>query len=580
MATNTDIFRPDNKTIEEIFGDTEAFYNMPIYQRPYAWDKERVEQLWYDMLEAYKNNLQDESIDKNYFLGSVVVVDKDKHQDVVDGQQRLTTLTILFCTLRDLNIFNDNEEKINILKDSIQDFRKKKQRLKLTTHSNNQALFEETIINGIDFNKSKKDIKNNRFLQTSYYFKNLILKLQDKKSEDNISSISEFINYIFNKTTMIKVVCYDENFAIKLFSVLNDRGLDLTPADIIKAYLMESMVDDEIKLNSFIEVWKQIESIIEFTDEKMEGILNLYLYYLITQNPKKSLQDELKQQFKNKDSQKIILDIKKFAENYSEIVNSTQDNYISMLKYLSHNVYWKSILVTAKHTNYKESDKLKIIITRYFYQSWIAGGTSNRIKQTAFNILKSVKNGISIDNYTLIENDEEIIKDGIKTIIEKNLNKYDNYKQSLSGNYLYWERWLKPLLLSVEYFENEKKDFIPITRDLQIEHILPQTWNAEKSWDGVLLNWKDSFSEDEAERLINSLGNLTLLTGKKNIEASNCNYDKKIDIYKGNSGKGFDGKSSFEITKSIIDNYNVWTKENIEKRYNILLEKIDRILKI
>lgn len=580
MASNTDIFKPDNKTIEEIFGDTEAFYNMPIYQRPYAWDKERVEQLWYDMLEAYKNNLQDETIDRNYFLGSVVVVDKEKHQDVVDGQQRLTTLTILFCTLRDLKIFNDDDEQINILKDSIQDFRKKKQRLKLTTHSNNQALFEETIINGIDFNKSKKDIKNNRFLQTSYYFKNLILKLQDKKSEDYTSSVSEFINYIFNKTTMIKVVCYDENFAIKLFSVLNDRGLDLTPADIIKAYLMESMVDDEIKLNSFIEVWKQIESIIEFTDEKMEGILNLYLYYLITQNPKKSLQDELKQQFKNKDSQKIILDIKKFAENYSEIVNSTQDNYISMLKYLSHNIYWKSILTTAKHTDYKEYDKLKIIITRYFYQSWIAGGTSNRIKQTAFNILKSVKNGISIDDYTIIENDEEIIKDGIKTIIEKNLSKYDYYEKSLNSNYVYWERWLKPLLLSIEYFENEKKDFIPIVRDLQIEHILPQTWNAEKSWDGVLLNWKDNFSEDEAEQLISSLGNLTLLTGKKNIEASNCNYDKKIDIYKGNSGKGFDGKSSFEITKSIIDDYDIWTKENIKIRYNNLLKKIDNILKI
>lgn len=580
MATNTDIFKPDNKTIEEIFGDTEAFYNMPIYQRPYAWDKERVEQLWYDMLEAYKNNLQDENIDKNYFLGSVVVVDKDKHQDVVDGQQRLTTLTILFCTLRDLNIFNDNDEQINILKDSIQDFRKKKQRLKLTTHSNNQALFEETIINGIHFNKSKKDIKNNKFLQTSYYFKNLILKLQDKKSEDYTSSVSEFINYIFNKTTMIKVVCYDENFAIKLFSVLNDRGLDLTPADIIKAYLMESMVDDEIKLNSFIEVWKQIESIIEFTDEKMEGILNLYLYYLITQNPKKSLQDELKQQFKNKDSQKIILDIKKFAENYSEIVNSTQDNHISMLKYLSHNIYWKSILTTAKHTDYKEYDKLKILITRYFYQSWIAGGTSNRIKQTAFNILKSVKNGISIDDYMIIENDEEIIKDGIKTIIEKNLNKYDYYEKSLDSNYVYWERWLKPLLLSIEYFENEKKDFIPIVRDLQIEHILPQTWNAEKSWDGVLLNWKDSFSEDEAETLISSLGNLTLLTGKKNIEASNCNYDKKIDIYKGNSGKGFDGKSSFEITKSIIDDYAIWTKDTIKIRYNNLLEKVDKILKI
>ncbi len=80
----------------------------------------------------------------------------------------------------------------------------------------------------------------------------------------------------------------------------------------------------------------------------MEGILNLYLYYLITQNPKKSLQDELKREFKGQDSQKIILDIKKFAQNYSNIINNKSDRFISMLKYLPHNVYWKSILTTAK----------------------------------------------------------------------------------------------------------------------------------------------------------------------------------------------------------------------------------------
>lgn len=77
MAPVTDIFEPRNKTIEQIFGDTKAFYNMPIYQRPYAWDKEKVEQLWYDILEAYKNNLQDKEINKNYFLGSIVMVDKE-----------------------------------------------------------------------------------------------------------------------------------------------------------------------------------------------------------------------------------------------------------------------------------------------------------------------------------------------------------------------------------------------------------------------------------------------------------------------------------------------------------------------
>lgn len=564
MAFTTDIFKPDNKTIEQIFGDTEAFYHMPIYQRPYAWDKERVEQLWYDILEAYKNNLQDKEIDKNYFLGSVVVVDKGKYQDVVDGQQRLTTLTILFCTLRDMKVFNEEDDEYYLIQESIA--KRHKKRLTLTTHSNNQALFEETIINGIDFNKSKKDLKENRFLQTAYYFKNLILKAQDINSEDYIEDFKDFINYIFNKTTMIKVVCYDENFAIKLFSVLNDRGLDLTPADIIKAYLMEPLVNDEVKLNSFIEVWKQIESILNYTDEKMEGILNLYLYYLIAQNPKKSLQDELKREFKAKDSQKIILDIKKFAQNYSDIINNKSDRFISMLRYLPHNVYWKSILTTAKHLDYKDFDKLKELITKYFYQSWIAGGTSNRIKQTAFNVLKKVKNNEPIEN--------------IKEIILENLKRYDSYEKSLDSEYIFWEKWLKPLLLAIEYTRWEKLDFIPLERNLQIEHILPQSWDAKKSWNGENLNWKDKFSKEEAENLVNSLGNLTLLTGKKNIEASNCNFDKKQEIYKGNSGKGFDGKISFEITKEIIDEYEDWTPKTISKRYEKLVKEIKEIFKI
>jgi len=564
MASTTDIFKPDNKTIEQIFGDTEAFYHMPIYQRPYAWDKERVEQLWYDILESYKNNLQDKEIDKNYFLGSVVVVEKYKYQDVVDGQQRLTTLTILFCTLRDMKLFNKKDDEYYLIQESIA--KRNKKRLTLTTHSNNQALFEETIINGIDFNKSKKELKENRFLQTAYYFRNLILKAQDIKSEDYIEDFKDFINYLFNKTTMIKVVCYDENFAIKLFSVLNDRGLDLTPADIIKAYLMEPLVNDEVKLNSFIEVWKQIESILNYTDEKMEGILNLYLYYLIAQNPKKSLQDELKREFKAKDSQKIILDIKKFAQNYSDIINNKSDRFISMLRYLPHNVYWKSILTTAKHLEYKDFDKLKELITKYFYQSWIAGGTSNRIKQTAFNILKKVKNNEPIEN--------------IKEIILENLKRYDSYEKSLDSEYIFWEKWLKPLLLAIEYTRWEKLDFIPLERNLQIEHILPQSWDAEKSWNGENLNWKDKFSKEEAENLVNSLGNLTLLTGKKNIEASNCNFDKKREIYKGNSGKGFDGKISFEITKEIIDEYEDWTPKTISERYEKLATEVKEIFKI
>jgi len=358
MSNIDEIFKPENKSIKQIFGDTDAFYQMPIYQRPYSWDKERVEQLWYDILEAYKNNIEDNSIDPNYFLGSVVVVKNPDSYEVVDGQQRLTTLTILFSTLRDLNL--EIAQK-NIISNSIKDLVESKERLKLTTHLNNQALFEETVLKGINFEATKKELSDNRFLQTAFYFKDLITKANNKEHEDYINNFGSFIDYLFNKTTMIKIVCFDEGFAIKLFTVLNDRGLDLTPADIIKAYLLQNL--DESKRNSFTEVWKRIETTCKLSDESLQSIFNLYLYYLKGENPRRALQEELKDQFKNQNSQTIILDIEKFAKNILDINSNNKDKNISMLKYLNQSIYWKSILATAKQVEYSSYNELKSIIT-------------------------------------------------------------------------------------------------------------------------------------------------------------------------------------------------------------------------
>ena len=555
MSSIDEIFKPENKSIKQIFGDTDAFYQMPMYQRPYSWDKERVEQLWYDILEAYKNNKEDNSIDPNYFLGSVVVVKKPGNYEVVDGQQRLTTLTILFSTLRDLNL--EITQK-NIISNSIKDLVESKERLKLTTHLNNQALFEESVLKGINFYASKKDLLDNRFLQTAYYFRDLIIKANNKNHEDYIADFGSFIDYLFNKTTMIKIVCFDEGFAIKLFTVLNDRGLDLTPADIIKAYLLQNL--DESRRNSFTEVWKRIETTCNLSDESLQSIFNLYLYYLKGENPRRALQDELKEQFKNQNPQTIILDIEKFAKNILDINSDNRDKDISMLKYLRQSIYWKSILATARQVEYPSYDALKSLITKYYYQSWIANGTSNRVKQTSLNIIKKVKEKADISV--------------IKNLITENLEKYDAYTAFLNTDNAYWTYWHKPLLLSIEYHQHDEKDFIAISRDLHTEHILPKEWNREE------LNWRDRFSEEMAKSVLNSLGNLTLLSGTKNIQASNRNYTDKTEIYKGNNGKGFDGKTSFEITKSVMDTYPDWTMESIKDRYEWLLSETKRILEI
>jgi len=159
-------------------------------------------------------------------------------------------------------------------------------------------------------------------------------------------------------------------------------------------------------------------------------------------------------------------------------------------------------------------------------------------------------------------------------LITENLNWYNNYTEYLDSEYVYWRTWHKPVLLAIEYMEYDSKEFIPLSTKLHTEHILPSGWDNEE------LDWKDKFSEESADNLLNSLGNLTLLSGTKNIRASNRNYSDKKEIYKGNSGKGFDGKTSFEITKRIIDEYPVWDENSIKKRHEWMVGRIQEIFDI
>ncbi|WP_314886092.1 DUF262 domain-containing HNH endonuclease family protein [Aggregatibacter segnis] len=551
-----DVFKPENLSIEQVFGNADSFYQMPEYQRPYSWDKERVEQLWFDLVEAYKNYVEDPAVDSNYFLGSLVVVKNGQGYDVIDGQQRMTTLTILFCVLRDLDKLNLPDTRMNKVKHSIKDLLGGKERLKLTTQLNNQALFETSVINKIDFQASKSKIEENRFLQTAFYFKNLIEESQNSKSYYYIDDLSGFIKYIFEQTTLIRVVCYDESFAIKLFTVLNDRGLDLASSDIIKAYLLQKLSED--KRSSFVEVWKRVETICKQAGESLQMVLSLYLYYLKSGNPKKNLHEELKLELKSKEPIETILFIEEFAKNLSEINYDYQDKDISKLRYLPQSIYWKTILLAAKQVNYPFYHELKNLLVRYYYQSWIADGTSNRIKQTSFNILRMVKEGRGILD--------------IKKEIMGNLNIYENYLLSLDRNNIYSFKWHKPLLLAIEYHQQDNYQFIEINKDLHTEHILPKEWKNND------LNWKDVFSDDDARKYLNSLGNLTLLSGPKNIRASNRDYLNKKEIY---NGKGLDGKTSFEITKKIMeDSPNEWNVAEIVKRKNWLINQVKEILDI
>lgn len=546
--TENEIFRPESKTIHEIFGDAQAFYQMPDYQRPYSWEDEQVDQLWDDIYTAYNNNKDDKEIDKNYFLGSMILIPNGNAFDVVDGQQRLTTLTILFCVIRDLY---PSLKNINVVKNSIIDFVQDKQRLKLRTNLNHQNEYETEIIKKINWPEkfTKKDKKEKKFINSALIFKEKLSEIESK--EDVIG----FVDYLFNKVRLIKIVCSDAPFAIKLFQVLNTRGLDLSAADLIKSLLISQLTDD--KRPQFMVTWGKIEEKCKSINLSLTDILTYYEYYQLASNPKRGLYEELNDIFKGKDSNEIIYDLEIFVDNYKEIYYY-RDKVIFSFYYLRHQIYWRSILTTAKHLKFPDFDNLAKILRDYYFLYWIGGYISSKIKQTSFNIIKWLKEGKTIQ---FIENE--------LNVKIKNDDVIKRAKSNLEEN-VYGEGWLKPLLIMIEYNQVDDSNllnFINLEKEIHIEHILP---NGYKEFE----YWVNLYSEDEANNYLNKIHNLTLLSGHKNISASNKSYPEKLTIY---NGKGIDGLTGFRITQFIFDNYKYWNKADILNRKIWLSKEIESI---
>lgn len=535
------IFNPEAKTIGKIFDGGDGYYQIPDYQRLYSWNDEQIEQLWEDVYSAMESN------DESYFLGPMILIrTKDGYFDVVDGQQRLTTLTILFCVLRDL-YFKDDKKILNAIKSLVDE----QYRLRLITQAHYQNQFEQEILNCVKFPQNeltKKQREENKFINAALIFKEKLEAIGDKNDH-----IAKLVDYLLNKIIMITITCSNQSFAIKLFQVLNTRGLDLSPADLIKSYLYREC--EENKTKQFISTWSEVEDISKQIGESLTELFTYYEYHLLAQNPKRSLYEELTFQFKNRDTNNIIYEVKKFVESFNEIYEM-KSKVIFSFRYLPNQVFWKAILTTAKNVEFNDFEGLCKELRKIYYSYWIAGYTTSKIKQLSFNLIGWVKEKKQLDK--------------IRKDIEKKMTEDDVTRRMTENlqNDVDDERWLKPLLTLIEYAQTDdsKISFIEHDSKLHVEHILPKKWDE-------IDEWKKKWNEEQVENWLRKIGNLTLLSGKKNIAACNDSFDNKKDIYKESHG----GTTAFEISKKII-NKSDWAENEVKKRQKWMIEQIETVL--
>ncbi len=327
------------KKLHQILVDAEYFYQVPDYQRPYVWDKDHLGALIDDLVGSYTNNREDE-----YFCGSIVIAEnpKDKRWDVVDGQQRLTSFIILACTILRLYKHRLGQKSKDFIEGSIYDkYDKEKERLKFLTAQNYNNIFENTVLNHLEFEDNikkselNKKFEENTYLRNAYYFREL---LNESMENGSISDMDDFVKWFYEHIVVTRIICFEQDSAMQIFQVLNDRDQPLSPIDILKSSLMQEIKQDSEKRKDFITTWdKLVEACksVEGIDIDLEDFFNMYLEYADPSTSKKRADKGLKKVFKDskKDACGFIYEVSEFMKAYTALLKK-QDRYVYLLRYL------------------------------------------------------------------------------------------------------------------------------------------------------------------------------------------------------------------------------------------------------
>ncbi|OOQ15397.1 hypothetical protein B0X61_04925 [Helicobacter pylori] len=548
----------------------EFYYRIPIYQRPYQWTEENCEKLLDDLFEDYE-----EDRESDYFCGSLVLVKSDPNSkteiyDIVDGQQRLSTFILLAKVLADL--YNDCLDPKNLehLQEGWKDRHTERKRLSFNTiGSNAEYDFQDALDFFDDPHHVSKNDENN-------YLKNAVC-LKDYIRKKEIKNINDFIEWLYSNVKFITITCPDADKALRIFNVLNARGLALNATDIFKGELLKELAKEEDQ-KKLVSRWNALSQKCSDNDLTMETLFSWYLDYLEPKTSREKMEKRLVTWFNilNKPPLEYFKGVEDFYNAYCEILEM-QDRHAHLLSYKDDDHLCVMLCASLLH-RYRESEieALKELLVKFYYQDWVAGQTKTTRSQTCCNIINALKEKKSVENIASIV--KKYFKDkNITQRFKENLQDSKLYEKFyFAGKSVKKNSWLKPVLILVEYFMSDDPRPKRIEKnDFHVEHILPQNPNPSSQW------VKD-FSEEERELYTHSLANLTLLGGNKNSQASNLDFKEKKEIYMGKT-IALDNKKTFKVMtcyKMTIDvaQYTEWTPKSLEKRKEELIQIIESVL--
>jgi uncharacterized protein with ParB-like and HNH nuclease domain len=549
-----------NKTYRQLMGNGLRF-EIPKFQRDYTWETEQWDDLWQDIKTLITNE------ENEHYMGYLVLqTTNNKNFHIIDGQQRLTTLSILILStlksLKDLvdegvDADNNQKRKENLQNSYIGYIDPvtliSNNKLKLNRNSDDYYKQHLVLLRDLPLRNTNSSEKHMRECFNWYYDK---IKKEFKTGE----SLAGFIDQIVDKLFFTTIEVTDQLNAFKVFETLNARGVQLSSSDLLKNYLF-SVVDETEPHKSEIEeienIWSNIVG--KLGEQKFEDYLR---YYWNSENKtvsKKNLFKSIKNTILTKKQVfDLVRNLKDTADLYIAIQNPEDETWKTnvdvkdaLRELKQFQIRQTNSLLIAGYKNLEPNHfkKLAKICSVISFRYNIIGGLNPNAQEDIYNSIALKINSekrFDVNDFHPIYISDQSFENDFSTKEFKNTSR--NHKI------------LKYIFSKIEEYKF-KNEISPESDLYTIEHILPDS--ADETW--------GEFKEEEINRSVYRIGNLTLLEKKLNRSADTLSYKNKITFFS-------DSKSL--LTKSIPENYETWNENKISARQRDLAKVAKSIWRI
>jgi uncharacterized protein with ParB-like and HNH nuclease domain len=572
------LINADQQTIKELFANKRSDFLIPDYQRPYAWGEAECQTLWDDIFAfAFpENDYMQFNIEKDeYFLGPIVTFKNDNNKlEIIDGQQRLTTLMLMlraffskFGNMKDANAISTSDDIARCIWKTDEFGHPDKNKLKIDSEVSTDDDKEEFL--SILKTGTVADNQRSRYAKTYRFFQEMI--------NEFLSEYPYYFAYlptrILNNCILLLIEAESQDTALRIFSTLNDRGKPLSDTDIFKAQFYKYYSNLGRK-EEFIARWKALESLCEDifdapSGSPMDELFTRYMYFERAKQGIKQTTTEALRKFYEKDKYAILkreetLDNLENLVDFWKKVSIQDDTYFSedllrklaVLNYAPNGMW--TYLVSVYYLQYAEKDGtleeqqfagFLDKITAFIWAYAVMRPGVNALRSPVYPEMIEIVNGRTVD-FAEYRFEETAVRNALENYVFTN-------GRPITKSMLAW--WA---------YTDSNQTVIPLDTVLEIEHIYSR--KRQENEKGL----KDKNN-------LESLGNKALLEKCINIRVSDYRFDDKKKYYKGftnDMGKFKEGTKIYELS-SIADKYDDFLEQNVVERKQIIIDGFIKCLR-